>query len=64
MMIITANFLSNCPSLIYSVDMFGIYKSNVPLLIKETLLEVKHGKIETVLISRSAQAAKLKKIYI
>ena len=35
-------------------------KSNVPLLIKKTSFEVKHCKIETVIISRSAQAAKLK----
>ena len=41
----------------------GIYKSNVPLLTKKTSFEVKHCKIETVLISMSARAAKLKKTY-
>ena len=44
--------------------MYGIYKSYVALLIKKTSLEVKHCKIETVIISRSAQAAKLRKTYI
>ena len=34
------------------------------ILIKKTSFEVKHCKIETVFISRSAQAAKLKKTYI
>ena len=34
------------------------------LLIKKTSFEVKHCKIETVFISRSAQAGKLKKTYI
>ena len=42
--------------------MYGIYKSNEPLLIKKTSFEVKHCKI--VFISRSAQAGKLKKTYI
>ena len=45
-------------------DMYGIYKSNEPLLIKKTSFEVKNCKIETVFISRSAQAGKLKKPYI
>ena len=48
----------------YLADMYGIYKSNVPLLIKKTSFEVKHCKTETVFISRSSQAAKLKKTYI
>ena len=55
---------SSCPSLVYLADMYGILKSNAPLLIKKKLIEVKHCKIETVIISRSAQAAKLKKTYI
>ena len=55
----------SCPSLVYLADMYGIYKSYVPLLIKKTSFEVKKNcKIETVFISRSAQAAKLKKTYI
>ena len=33
--------------------MYGIYKSNKPSLIKKTLFEVKHCKIETVFILRS-----------
>ena len=49
------------PSLVYLADMYGIYKSNVPLLIKKISFEVKHCKIETVFISRSTQAGKLKK---
>ena len=44
--------------------MYGIYKSNEPKLIKKTSFEVKHCKIETVFISRSAQAGKLKETYI
>ena len=52
----------SCPSLVYLADMYGIYKSNEPLLIKKTSFEVKHCKIETVFISRSAQAGK--KTYI
>ena len=44
--------------------MYGIYKSNEPLLIKKTSFEVKHCKIETVFELRSAQAGKLKKTYI
>ena len=44
--------------------MYGIYKSYEPLLTKKTLFEVKHCKIETVILSRSAQAAELKKTYI
>ena len=58
------NFPSSCPSLVYLADMYGIYKLNVPLLIKKTSFEVKHCKLETVLISRSAEAAKLRKSYI
>ena len=45
-------------------DIYGIYKSNESLLIKKTSFEVKHCKIETVLVLRSAQAGKLKKTYI
>ena len=37
---------------------------NEPLLIKKTSFEVKHCKIETVFILRSAQAGKLKKTYV
>ena len=37
---------------------------NESLLIKKTSFEVKHCKIETVLILTSAQAGKLKKTYI
>ena len=44
--------------------MYGIHESNEPLLIKKTSFEVKHCKIETVFISKSAQAGKLKKTYI
>ena len=55
---------SSCPSLVYLAEMYGIFKSNKPLLIKKTSFEVKHCKIETVFISRSAQAGKLKKTYI
>ena len=44
--------------------MYDIYKSYVPLLIKKNSFEVKHCKIETVILSRSAQAAELKKTYI
>ena len=44
--------------------MYGIYKSNEPLLIKKTSFEVKHCKIEIVFVLRSAQAGKLKKTYI
>ena len=50
--------------ILYLADMYGIYKSYAPLLIKKTSFEVKHCKIETVFISRSAQAGKLKKTYI
>ena len=60
----TPDFPSSCPSLVYLADMYVIYKSNVPLLIKKTSFEVKHCKIETVLILRSSQAGKLKKTYI
>ena len=48
----TPNLPFSCPSLVYSADMYGIYKSNAPLLIKKTSFEVKHCKIETVFISR------------
>ena len=61
---ITPNLPSSCPSLVYLADIYGIKKSNVPLLIKKTSFDVKHCKIETVIILRSAQAAKLKKTYI
>ena len=45
--------------------MYGSYKSYVPLLTKKTSFEVKKNcKIETVFITKSAQAAKLKKTYI
>ena len=44
--------------------MYGIYKSNEPLLTKKTSFEVKHCKIEIVFLLRSAQAGKLKKTYI
>ena len=60
----TPDLLFSCPSLVYLEDMYGIYKSNEPLLIKKTSFEVKHCKIETVFILRSAQAEKLKKTYI
>ena len=59
----TQNFPTSCPSLVYIADMHGIYKSKYPLLIKKTSFEVKYCKIETVVLSRSAQAAKLKKTY-
>ena len=60
----TPNLPFSCPSLVHVADRYGIYKSNVPLLIKKTSFEVKHCKIGTVLISRSAQAVKLMKTYI
>ena len=41
----------------------GTYKSKYPLLIKKTSFEVKHCKIETVVLDRSAQAPKLKRTY-
>ena len=44
--------------------MYDIYKSNEPLLIKKTSFEVKHCKIETVFLLKSAQGGKLKKTYI
>ena len=50
-------------SLVYIADMHGVYKSKYPLLIKKTSFEVKHCKIETVVLSRLAQACKLKKTY-
>ena len=56
------NYLAGTPnSLVNIADMHGIYKSKYPLLIKKTSFEVKHCKIETVVLSRSVQAAKLKK---
>ena len=55
---------ASCPSLVYLVDMYGIYESNVPLVIKKTSFEVKRCKIETMFILRSAQAGKIKKTYI
>ena len=48
--------------LVYLADMYCIYKSNAPLLFKKTSFEVKHCKIETMFISRSAQAGMLKKL--
>ena len=60
----TPNLAFSCPSLVYLADMYGIYKSNEPLLIKKTSFEVKHCKIETVLVLRSGQAGKVKKTYI
>ena len=60
----TPNLPFSCPSLVYYADMYGIYKSNEPLLIKKTSFEVKHCKIKTVFTLRSAQAGKLKKTYI
>ena len=57
------NFPTSCPSLVYILDMHGICKSKYSLLIMKTSFEVKHCKIETVVLSRSAQAAKLKKIH-
>ena len=60
----TLNFPCSCPSLVYLADIHGNYKSNVPLLNKKNSFEVKHCKIEIVLILRSAQAAKLKKSYV
>ena len=58
------NLPFSCPSLVHYADMYGIYKSNEPLLIKKTSFEVKHCKIKTVFTLRSAQAGKLKKTYI
>ena len=60
----TPTFPSSCPSLVYLADMYGIYKSNGPLLIKKTSFDVGHCKIETVFISRSVQAAEIKKVYL
>ena len=60
----TPNLPFSCPSLVSLADMYGIYKSNEPLLIKKTSFELTHFKIETVFILRSAQAGKLKKTYI
>ena len=61
----TPNSPSSCPSLVYLVtDMYGIYKSYVLLLIKKPSFEVKHCKIETVDISRSAQAAVKENLYL
>ena len=44
----TPNLPFSCPSLVHYADMYGIYKSNEPLLIKKTSFEVKHCKIKTV----------------
>ena len=55
--------MTSCPSLVYIADMHGIYKSKYPLLTKKMSFEVKHCKIETVVVSRSAPAAKSKKTY-
>ena len=44
--------------------MHDISKSKYPSLIKKTSFEVKHCKKETVVLSRSAQAAKLKEIIV
>ena len=52
----TPNFPTSCPSLVYVADMHGIYKLKYPLLNKKTSFEVKHCKIETVVLYRSAQA--------
>ena len=60
----TPNLTFSCSSLVYLVDMYGIYNSNESLLIKKTSFEVKHCKIETVFILRSAQAGQLNKAYI
>ena len=59
----TPNFPTSCPGLVYMADMHGVYKSKYPLLIKKMSFEVKHFKIETVVLSRSAQAPYLKKTY-
>ena len=59
----TLNFPTGCPSLVYVADMHGVYKSKYLLLTKKTSFEVKHCKIETVVLYRSAQAPKLKKTY-
>ena len=56
--------LTKYTSLVYLADIYDIYKSYGPLLIKKTSFEVKHCKIETVFLLRSAQAGKLKKTYI
>ena len=42
----TPNFLTSCPSLVYFAHMHGIYKPNVPVLIKKTSFEVRHCKID------------------
>ena len=55
----TPSFPTSCPSLVYIADMHGVYKLKYPLLIKKTSFEVKHCKVETVVLSRSAQAPKL-----
>ena len=57
---VTPTFPSSCPSLVYVADVHCIYKSNYPLFNKEMSFEGKHCKIKTVVLSRSAQAVKLK----
>ena len=57
----TQSFPTGYPSPVYIADIHGVYESKYPLLIKKTSFEVKHSKIETVVLSRSAQAHKLKK---
>ena len=42
----------------------GSINQTYALLIKKTSFEVKHCKTETVVLSRSAQAAESKKTYI
>ena len=59
----TPHFPTRCLNLVYIADKHGIYKLKYPLLIKKTSVEVKHYKIETVVLSVSAQAAKLQKTY-
>ena len=56
----TPNFPTSYPSRVYIADMYGIYKSEYPLSIKKTSFEVKHCKIEVVVLSRLSQAAKLR----
>ena len=51
-------------SLVYIADTHCVYKLKYPLLIKKTSFEVNHCEIiEIVVLSRSAQAPKLKKAY-
>ena len=60
---ITQNFPTSCPSLVYKADMHGTYESKYPLLIEKTSFEVKHCKIESVVLCRLSQAPKLKKTH-